>query len=110
MRIRGFPGVPRWGGSPGLRSVRGNARPDSLAGRLVVLGATGGSARHQLALEYSLRPLFAHLRAETVPTAVFAAPGDWAPDGAARLSERIGRAARELAARLRSHAGPRHTR
>ncbi|MEU9456967.1 CE1759 family FMN reductase [Streptomyces sp. NPDC048277] len=82
---------------------------DSLGGRLVLLGATGGSARHQLALEYSLRPLFTHLRAETVPTAVFAAPEDWEPDGETRLSERIGHAARELASHLHSRVGLQHT-
>ncbi|MFF5365169.1 CE1759 family FMN reductase [Streptomyces scabiei] len=77
---------------------------DSLAGRPVLLGATGGSPRHQLVLEHSLRPLFASLRADTVPTAVFAAPEDWGPDGEDRLTGRIGRAAGELAARLHARA------
>ena len=46
-------------------------------GKPVLLGATGGTARHSLALEYALRPLFAYLRAAVVPTAVFAASEDW---------------------------------
>ncbi|MCH5677635.1 CE1759 family FMN reductase [Streptomyces gilvus] len=82
---------------------------ESLVDKPVLLGATGGSSRHQLALEYALRPLFAHLRADTVPTAVFAAPEDWGPEGEDRLAARIGRAADELGSRLHSRAGLRHT-
>ena len=33
------------------------------AGKPVLLGATGGTARHSLALDHALRPLFAYLRA-----------------------------------------------
>lgn len=70
---------------------------ESLAGTPVLLGATAGTARHSLALEHALRPLFAYLRSVVVPTAVFAATEDWAGNGAAALPERIMRAARELA-------------
>jgi len=70
---------------------------ESLAGTPVLLGATAGTARHSLALEHALRPLFAYLRSVVVPTAVFAATEDWAGNGAAALPERIVRAARELA-------------
>jgi FMN reductase len=71
----------------------------ALAGQPVLLGATAGTARHSLAVEYAMRPLFAYLRAVVAPTAVFAAPEDWAGgDGTSRaLAERIGRAAGELA-------------
>ncbi|MFI5798792.1 CE1759 family FMN reductase [Streptomyces sp. NPDC051677] len=69
--------------------------PDALAGRPVLIAATGGSARHSLVLEHALRPLFAYLRAVVVPTAVYAASEDWGADG---LPERIERAAGELAA------------
>ncbi len=72
---------------------------DSLVGTPVLLGATAGTARHSLALEHAVRPLFAYLRAVAVPTAVFAATEDWA--GAAgidrALAGRIDRAAGELA-------------
>jgi FMN reductase len=72
----------------------------ALLDKPVLLGATGGTARHSLALEHALRPLMVYLRATPVPTSVFAAPEDWAgagsgPSGA--LAGRIERAARELA-------------
>ena len=43
----------------------------------MLIAATGGTARHSLALEHAIRPLFTYLRAVTVPTAVFAATEDW---------------------------------
>jgi len=72
---------------------------DALTGTPVLIGATAGSARHSLALEHAMRPLFAYLRAIVAPTAVFAASEDWAGgDGAsASLGDRIRRAAGELA-------------
>ncbi|MFG2479692.1 CE1759 family FMN reductase [Streptomyces fagopyri] len=68
---------------------------DALAGKPVLIAATGGSSRHSLVLEHALRPLFAHLRAVVVPTGVYAASEDWGAEG---LAERIDRAAGELAA------------
>ncbi|MEU1532955.1 CE1759 family FMN reductase [Streptomyces fagopyri] len=68
---------------------------DAIAGKPVLIAATGGSSRHSLVLEHALRPLFAHLRAVVVPTAVYAASEDWGAEG---LAERIDRAAGELAA------------
>ena len=69
-----------------------------LEGKPVLLGATGGTARHSLALEFALRPLFAYLRASVVPTAVFAASEDFASAGAGKsLAGRADRAGRELA-------------
>jgi FMN reductase len=67
---------------------------DALRGKPVLIAATGGTARHSLALEHALRPLFSYLRAIVVPTAVYAASEDW---GAGDLAERIARAAGELA-------------
>ncbi len=78
-------------------------QPESLAGKPVLIAATAGTARHSLALEHAMRPLFAYLRAVVVPTAVFAATEDWASEGA--LTERIERAASELAALIRSVRG-----
>jgi len=71
----------------------------SLAGKPVLMGATGGTARHSLALEHALRPMFAYLRSIVAPTAVFAASEDWGTDGGdgSALRERIDRAAHELA-------------
>ncbi len=66
---------------------------DLLIGKPVVLAATAGTARHALVADDQLRPLFAYLRALSVPTSLFAAPEDWAdPD----LNQRAERAAREL--------------
>jgi FMN reductase len=72
---------------------------DALVGKPVLLGATAGTARHSLALEHAVRPLFSYLRAVTVPTAVFAATEDWAGAGGIDrdLAGRIERAAGELA-------------
>ncbi|SEK84700.1 FMN reductase [Nonomuraea pusilla] len=74
--------------------------PTALAGKPVLLAATGGTARHSLALEHALRPLFSYLRAVVVPTAVYAAAEDWGGGGdpfTDGLGERIARAAGELA-------------
>ncbi|MFF8034837.1 FMN reductase [Streptomyces sp. NPDC016626] len=67
----------------------------ALAGKPVLIAATGGTARHSLVLDHALRPLFSHLKAVVVPTGVYAASEDW---GAGGLDGRIGRAAGELAA------------
>jgi FMN reductase len=69
--------------------------PEALAGKPVLVAATGGSARHSLVLEHALRPLFAYLKAVVVPTGVYAASEDWGAEG---LDGRIERAAGELAA------------
>src|SRR5690348_1066499 len=70
----------------------------ALAGKPVLIAATGGTVRHSLALEHAVRPLFAYLRAVTVPTSVFAAAEDWGGDTAdGALRDRIERAAAELA-------------
>jgi FMN reductase len=70
----------------------------ALSGKPMLLGATGGTARHSLALEYAVRPLFAYLQAVVVPTAVFAASDDWGATSSQEgdLSYRITRAAGEL--------------
>ncbi|MFG2989515.1 CE1759 family FMN reductase [Streptomyces sp. NPDC048257] len=67
---------------------------DALTGKPVLLGATGGTARHSLVTEHALRPLFTYLRALVLPTAVYAAAEDWGEQG---LAQRIARAGAELA-------------
>jgi FMN reductase len=81
--------------------------PETLAGKPVLIAATGGTARHSLALEHAIRPLFTYLRAVTVPTAVFAATEDWgsASSSGGALTARIERAGAELAA-LIDHSQP----
>jgi FMN reductase len=70
---------------------------EALVDKPVLIAATGGTARHSLALEHAIRPMFAHLRAVTVPTAVFAATDDWGDTAEGALRGRIDRAAAELA-------------
>ena len=73
--------------------------PDALTGKPVLLGANAGTARHSLAIDYAIRPLFTYLHAEPVSTGVFAASSDWGAnaDEVAPLSARVERGARELA-------------
>jgi FMN reductase len=77
---------------------------DLLVAKPVLLAATAGSSRHALVIDEQMRPLFAYLRALTMPTSVFAAPEDWA---APELRGRIERAATELAVMLSSGVGQR---
>ena len=72
---------------------------EALVDKPVLIAATGGSARHSLALEHALRPMFAYLRAVVVPTSVYGASEDWGGDTAAAqgaLRSRVERAAGEL--------------
>jgi FMN reductase len=71
----------------------------ALVDKPVLVAATGGTARHSLALEHAMRPMFSYLHAVVVPTAVFAATEDWGNGSAQEgLARRIDRAAGELAA------------
>jgi len=72
--------------------------PKSLDGKAALLGATGGTDRHQMVLDYALRPLFSYLRTRTAATGVFAGPQDWgtAEEGGSSLADRIERAAAEF--------------
>ncbi len=78
----------------------------ALEGKPVLLGATAGTARHSLALEFAVRPLFAYLRATVVPTAVFAASEDFGGTASGALSERVARAGAELAALVAGRPTP----
>ncbi|GAA5051939.1 FMN reductase [Nocardia callitridis] len=72
--------------------------PDALTGMPVLIGATGGTARHSLALEHAVRPMFTYLRSIVAPTSVYAASDDWgSADG---LAPRIERATAEFASLL----------
>jgi FMN reductase len=66
---------------------------DLIIAKPVVLAATAGTSRHALVADDQMRPLFAYLRALTVPTSLFAAPEDW---GDPALNQRVDRAAVEL--------------
>lgn len=78
--------------------------PTSVVGVPVLLGATGGTARHSLMIDTAMRPLFAYLKARIVPTAVFAASDDWGEAAGVQasmrtdpLQSRIQAAGRDLA-------------
>ncbi|GAA0959926.1 CE1759 family FMN reductase [Actinocorallia libanotica] len=83
--------------------------PGTFTGVPVLLGATGGTARHSLAIDYALRPLFGYLKADTVPTSVFAAAEDFGAATTAKaedsLQERTLRAGTELAQYMLRFAG-----
>lgn len=76
--------------------------PVALTGMPVLIGANAGTARHSLAIDYAIRPIFTYLRAEPVPTGVFAASSDWGAraDEVKPLGARVERGARELAAAI----------
>lgn len=76
--------------------------PAALAGKVVLLTATGGGEKHALVIEHQLRPLFGFFEAATVPTGVYATASDFT-DGlpaSAALLARIDRATEQLSARL----------
>jgi len=81
----------------------------SLRGTPVLLAATAGTARHSLVLEHAMRPVFAYLKAVTVPTAVFAASEDWGASGTVDqgLETRMRVAAGELADLVAGASAPR---
>jgi FMN reductase len=81
---------------------------DALRNKPVLIGATGGTPRHSLALEHAIRPLLGYLHALTVPTAVFAASADWGSgsgEDSRALAGRIEQAGGELADLL-AHRAP----
>lgn len=74
----------------------------ALINKPVYLGATAGTARHSLALEFAIRPVFAYFRSMVVPTAVFAASEDWGASGGVSVAveARVERGAKEFAAMI----------
>lgn len=74
---------------------------DALIGKPVLVAATGGTARHSLAIDFAIKPLFSYLQAVLVPTGVFASPHDWGTEGEGALVRRIDRAAGELVGLLK---------
>lgn len=77
----------------------------ALAGKPVLIAATGGTERHSLILDFALRPLFSYLKAIVLPTGVYAASSDWGT-GATKLHTRIERAAEELVAAIANDRRP----
>ena len=69
----------------------------AIDGTPTLIGATAGTARHSLVLDHAIRPLLGYLRAAVVPTGVFAATEDFGGSHAQELTDRVKRAAAELA-------------
>lgn len=81
--------------------------PKSFENKPVLLAATGGSPRHNLVIDYAMRPIFSYLRALIMPTSVFASPEDWGADqGSGSLADRERRAGRELALSMNAESTP----
>lgn len=66
-----------------------------LASVPVALAATGGTVRHSMMIDTAMRPMFTYLKAQIVPTGVYAATEDWG--ASTGLDRRISREATELA-------------
>lgn len=76
--------------------------PAALAGKPILLTATGGGEKHALVIEHQLRPLFALFEAAVLPTGVYASAADFT-DGvpsSAPLMARLDRATHQLAGTL----------
>lgn len=73
--------------------------PAALAGKPVILTATGGGDRHALVIEHQLRPLFGFFEAATLPTGIYASPADFidAEPASPAVLTRIDRAVDQLA-------------
>lgn len=72
--------------------------PAALAGKPVLLTATGGGEKHALVIEHQLRPLFGFFEAVTLPTGVYAWGADFAEGlpASPALMARIDRAAHQF--------------
>lgn len=83
----------------GLKYLLDFLTPDALAGKPVMIAATGGSANHALVTEHLLRPLFGFFNAQVTPTTVYALESDF--DGyrlaSAAIEARAARATAEFA-------------
>ncbi len=75
---------------------------ESLSDMPVLIGATGGTERHSLVLEHSLRPMFSYLHAIVSPTGVYAATDDFGARQGSALGQRIAKAAADFARLIHS--------
>ena len=70
--------------------------PQSLVGKPVLIGATGGGPRHALVIEHQLRPLLGFFEAQTLATGIYAAELDFeqgaiaSPAALERLDRAVG--------------------
>lgn len=86
--------------------------PSDLAGKPILLTATGGGAKHALVIEHQLRPLFGFFEAATLPTGVYASSADFIDGQLASsvLVNRLGRAVEQFSPWLgQAHHQPKQT-
>lgn len=67
------------------------------------IGATGGSPRHSLMLDHTMRPLFGFMGAQVAPTGIYATPEEVTGTNQATLERRIARGATQFATMVRTH-------
>ncbi|OLP46721.1 FMN reductase [Rhizobium oryziradicis] len=72
--------------------------PAALAGKPILLVATGGGEKHALVIEHQLRPLFGFFEALTLPIGIYASEVDFVNGQpvSPRLIDRINRAVEQL--------------
>ncbi|WP_199259858.1 NAD(P)H-dependent oxidoreductase [Paracoccus binzhouensis] len=83
--------------------------PAALAGKPVLLAATGGGDRHALVIEHQLRPVFGFFEAHTLATGLYVSSADFGAGGLASeaVSARLDRAVEQFAAHLpQDHPAP----
>lgn len=76
--------------------------PGKFDGMPVLLAATGGSDRHSLSIEYSIRPIMTYLHMEPITTSIYASTDDWGrnKDNDTSLNNRISRGVSEFVSKL----------
>lgn len=79
--------------------------PQALAGKPVLLAATGGGDRHALVIEHQLRPIFGFFEAHTLATGLYASAADFRDGRLASEAalQRLDRAVGQFAAHLPLH-------
>lgn len=79
--------------------------PTWLAGKPILLAATGGGEKHALIIEHQLRPLFAFFEAQTLATGVYVSERDFIDGRLANKAvlDRLDRAVEQLAPYLPQH-------
>ncbi|GAB3708413.1 NAD(P)H-dependent oxidoreductase [Mariniluteicoccus flavus] len=81
-----------------LKSFLDTLPLDTLRGLPTAIAATGGTQRHTLVLDQSVRPMLAFLRAVVLPTCLYATADEWdGPHPGDELASRIGQVGDELA-------------
>lgn len=76
---------------------------DDLTDTPTFIGATGGTQRHSLMLDHTMRPLFGFMGAQVAPTAIYATPEEVTGTDQATLERRVARGAQQFATLVRNY-------